>query len=103
MKDAQWAEQHAHCLGWVLEKIPVAEDSDKKSERLLVLFNSGNDDVLFRLPEDENVIGWKCLVDTRFIDGQGIPSCYEPRGEVPLMHKSLCLLKALFDGQDERD
>ncbi|MBU2987485.1 glycogen debranching protein GlgX [Saccharophagus degradans] len=103
MKDAQWAEQHAHCLGWVLEKIPVAEDSDKKSERLLVLFNSGNDDVLFRLPEDENVIGWKCLVDTRFIDGQGVPSCYEPRGEVPLMHKSLCLLKALFDGQDERD
>lgn len=102
MKDAQWAEQHAHCLGWVLEKIPVADDSDKNSERLLVLFNSGHEDIPFRLPEDPNVIGWECLVDTQFENGRGTSEVVNPATEVVLLNKSLCLLRALFVGQDQR-
>ncbi len=96
MKDAQWAEQHAHCVGWILEKIPIENDTDKQPKRLIVLFNASSNDIDFSLPKDGQVESWTSLLDTCFADGKPEHTKKSVVEPVLLIKKSMQLLCANF-------
>jgi len=96
MKDAQWAEQHAHSVGWILEKIPVENDTDKQPRRLIILFNASGNDIEFTLPHDNQITSWACLLDTYLTSGQPEQAERSVGEPVMLAKKSMQLLCANF-------
>lgn len=96
MKDAQWAEPHAHSVGWILEKIPVDDESDVESKRIIVLFNASDEDIEFTLPFDTNVVSWQCLLDTTYEDGDPQAETLPALAPAKLQSKSLHFYLADF-------
>ncbi len=96
MQDAHWREQHVRELGWILENIPQDEERKFESERLLILFNAGDEAVDFKLPKDDIVAGWQCKLDTCLATGKPDNIGELVNDSVCLQSKSLKLLAAVF-------
>ncbi len=97
MQDSQWREQHVRALGWIVEHIPQKTGLENQRERLLVLFNAGDEQVNFHLPQYDDVSGWHNLLDTTIGNGKPADLSGILHKLVKLPKKSLRLLAAVFE------
>jgi isoamylase len=95
MSEAQWKDQHAHALGWVLENNIYKKQHPEKTT-LLILFNAGGERVSFTLPPADNVLKWNCMLDT--YEDDGVPQKKEvlAKNRIILPRKSMQLLAAVY-------
>ena len=100
MEDANWNDPENHSIGWILEertRRPEDENSSDANSLLLVLFNSGNEDVEFHLPEEKGVMRWQFLLDTCETDGVPCDETIAIESKLNLRSKSMLLLNAEFN------
>ena len=102
MSDSDWQNTDQKSLGWILQKSVEGVVEGESPSLLLVLFNSGDVDVEFALPNEPNAIGWQCLVDTRETDGVPQIEELEVSQSVRLIAKSLQLFNAVIKQIDEK-
>ena len=119
MRESHWTEQRVNSLGWILEQYPVEaavldkrtvhrQDGVKHAKksvkcRIIILFNSGVEDIDFRLPigtpdaQGIEALYWNCIIDT--FEPDGVPKLLTQKkgGLVKLHSRSMQLLVAQFD------
>lgn len=97
MQERQWTEQYKKTIGWILDALPLDKDTHTDPERLLILFNSSDDSVVFNLPKDPGIREWHCLLDTYFTDGLPKNTVFSAVSSVELNAKTMQLFSAKFE------
>ncbi len=67
MTEEHWHDEHARCLGVLLDgrAQPTGILRSGEDATLLLILNAYHDAVSFRLPEVAEGSGWSCLLDTQ--------------------------------------
>lgn len=67
MTEEHWHDEHARCLGVLLDgrAQPTGILRSGEDATLLLILNAYHDAVSFRLPEVAEGSGWTCLLDTQ--------------------------------------
>lgn len=67
MTEEHWHDEHARCLGVLLDgrAQPTGILRSGEDATLLLILNAYHDAVSFRLPEVAEGSGWNCLLDTQ--------------------------------------
>ena len=97
MQDKHWNHADNHSVGWILEEhFQSDEKRENTSSLLLMLFNSGSDDVEFTLPKEPEIKQWQSLLDTASSDGVPNEEIIKKEATISLIAKSMRLLNAEF-------
>jgi glycogen operon protein len=96
MTDADWTSAHVRCLGMGLPGDQIPELSER-GERILgdtfvVLFNSHDKPVQFRVGARSRDVVWRCVLDTA--GDSAVRGICEHMGVFPLQAHSLAVLRA---------
>jgi glycogen operon protein len=97
MTDAEWREKHARSLGVYFSGSGLTESDERgrplSDQSFLVLFNSSDKDVEFRVPAFVPGSRWLIVVDTAFQDGLVPGGAISAWHAYPLHARSLALLE----------
>ncbi len=99
MQDKHWNDGDNHSVGWILEEHAKKDDlpeTSMSSSMLLILFNSGGNDISFTLPNDDEIKHWQSLLDTNESDGVPKEETIKANSTITLVAKSLRLLNAEY-------
>ena len=94
MNPEAWDDPETRSFGLMLSRGEEAAYTDEPTlARLLLLFNAYHDDIVFTLPDTEEPVGWRILLDTA-ADGEAAPAP-EPlaaRTELDVVGRSMVVL-----------
>ncbi|HYC49291.1 MAG TPA: glycogen debranching protein GlgX [Burkholderiales bacterium] len=97
MKDADWRESHARCLGVYFSGEGLTEVDERgrplSDGSFLVLFNAHDEEIPFPLPRFYPGSRWLTVMDTAYEHGLARGVTIEAGGVYPLRERSLALLQ----------
>lgn len=97
MRSEQWQQVNLHTLGWMLENSSFVHKKQADKCMLLVIFNSGTEERLFRLPSYSCVTHWQSVLDTCESDGVPQQELLVKESDIQIAPKSMQVLSAFFD------
>lgn len=92
MKDEDWHRGDQNALGWILESL-----QGNQKEIVLILFNASASELSFTLPNEQDVLSWRLILDTWHENGLPENSSFSSHAVIHMQERTTKVLIAQFD------